>query len=399
MSKKSLAAFAVILSVVLAAGSLTIGAQSLTDLQKTKGNVTSEKNDLQYILSKAKNEKNSLLEEITQMDIQIEELSENLDYVTGLLDQTNDELASAEEKLAEATATKDEQMSSLIKRLRVMDENGSMAYLQIIFSSSSIVELLNRFENIKSIADYDRNLFNELEATEATIAEEVATIDSKKKEIEILLNEQTAKKHALEESAQQKNLRVTVLNNDEQTYLKQIKDLEKTENEIQATILKAQADAAHAAAVKAQLQREAAAKLALNQTYTGGMIWPLPGYTKLSSGYINRTNPISGRREFHTGLDIPAPRGTTIVAASAGVVIISGTNLGGFGYSVVIDHGGGISTQYSHCSKLLVKVGDSVSQGDKIALVGSTGYSTGNHLHFEVHVNGAHTNPTAYVKP
>jgi len=127
------------------------------------------------------------------------------------------------------------------------------------------------------------------------------------------------------------------------------------------------------------------------------MSWPLNGYYAISSGYINRINPISGKAEKHRGIDIPAPKGTPVLAAADGEVIESNYSYS-YGNKVIIYHGGNISTLYAHNSKLLVSVGDKVKRGDTIALVGSTGDSTGNHCHFEVRVNGEHTDPIPYLK-
>ena len=132
--------------------------------------------------------------------------------------------------------------------------------------------------------------------------------------------------------------------------------------------------------------------------YSSGKLgWPVPGRSNISSGYGSRTSPIKGKGEFHPGLDIPAPTGTAICAAESGKVISSGS-INGYGYTVIIDHGNGLSTLYGHNSKLKVRVGQFVSRGDVIALAGSTGWSTGPHCHFEVRVNGRHTNPWSYLR-
>ena len=132
--------------------------------------------------------------------------------------------------------------------------------------------------------------------------------------------------------------------------------------------------------------------------YTGGvMVWPAPQYTRISSEFGGRTHPVSGEYKYHSGMDLAAPGGSPILAAASGKVIIAGNTGNGYGNYVVIDHGGGITTLYGHCSKLLVKKGQSVSRGQQIAKVGSTGLSTGNHLHFEVRVKGACVNPRKYI--
>ena len=122
------------------------------------------------------------------------------------------------------------------------------------------------------------------------------------------------------------------------------------------------------------------------------MLWPVPGYFTVTSGYGNRRHPFSGRQEFHTGIDIGARSGANVVAAESGMVTMSGWH-GGYGQTIVIDHGNGLSTLYAHNSALLAREGQWVNRGDVIARVGSTGISTGPHLHFEIRQNGRHFNP------
>ena len=134
-----------------------------------------------------------------------------------------------------------------------------------------------------------------------------------------------------------------------------------------------------------------------NAAYSGTMGYPLPSsYTTVSSGFITRTSPISGKTENHNGLDLPAPRGTSIYAADAGKVVIA-RHSSSWGNYVTIDHGGGMMTLYAHASSLNVTVGQTVKKGDTIAYVGSTGWSTGNHLHFTVYKNGVAVNPASYI--
>ena len=139
------------------------------------------------------------------------------------------------------------------------------------------------------------------------------------------------------------------------------------------------------------------AKQGLDTEYIGGVLaWPVPGYTKISSNYGMRVHPITGQYKLHTGVDISAPMGANFVAANDGIVTKAGYNTA-YGNMVIIDHGGGISTLYAHGSEILVTVGQTVTRNEPILKVGSTGYSTGPHAHFEVRINGVVTNPIEYI--
>ncbi len=222
-------------------------------------------------------------------------------------------------------------------------------------------------------------MLTKLKETEELIAKKIEDIKVEQTEITNLIEQEKKHKKELETKVQEKENLMVKMNSDLEKYQQQLKDLEASSNNIEKLIQQAQAN---------------------NKTkfnYSGGKLeWPVPGRTTISSGYGRRTSPISGRGEFHTGLDIPAPTGTKIYAAESGIVINAGT-INGYGYTVIIDHGNGLSTLYAHNSRLNVKVGQTVKRGDLIAFAGSTGYSTGAHCHFEVRKNGKHTNPWSYL--
>ena len=179
-------------------------------------------------------------------------------------------------------------------------------------------------------------------------------------------------------------------------YEQKLKTLDSADREITNLIKKAQKEQEEASRAR-QNRNQKNNNQSTKFNYTGGKLgWPVPGRSTISSGYGSRTSPIKGKGEFHTGLDIPAPTGTKIYAAESGKVINSGS-INGYGYTVIIDHGNGLSTLYGHNSQLKVKVGQKVKRGDVIALAGSTGWSTGPHCHFEVRINGKHTNPWSYL--
>lgn len=379
----------VLLALLLLTGSLQVSAQSSGDLQKQKKEINAKTQSMQNALQEARNQKDEVLAELIEMDLAIEELDAELAFIEEELAKTKQALEQAEKDLAEAMELRQQQQDALIKRLRVMDENGVFTYIQILFDSKSILDFLDKLENVKTIAEYDKNLYAQLENTEKKITDTIAEIEKKKRELELLLTQKQNKMAILEESVEAKHKRVLALEADEKGYEQSVNELKASSDEIEK-LIKA---AAAAEAKKAAASAPKATTAVIN--YSGGKLsWPVQG--TVSSGYGNRKDPFTGRTAFHSGLDIPAPRGTAVRAAADGVIICSEWR-SGYGYTIIIDHGESLSTLYGHNSKLVVSVGDVVVRGQKVAEVGSTGRSTGNHCHFEVRVNGNYTNPNSYL--
>ncbi|MBQ7036908.1 MAG: peptidoglycan DD-metalloendopeptidase family protein [Clostridia bacterium] len=263
-----------------------------------------------------------------------------------------------------------------------MYERGSLSVLTVLFSADSFSDLLKRAELISQIAAYDDAVMERMEKAQAEIQ---------------------AKKQVLEEANT-----ITKLNRDIQQNKKAELDAKKASLDSAMSALTADENAYRAAldeadaaeeALRAEIQALTNPSLGGTTTppkYSGGKFcWPTPSTTYITSPFGTRYHPIQKRNKTHTGIDIGAGHGASILAAEAGTVLRADWN-SGYGNYVVIDHGGGVQTLYGHCSALLVKSGQTVSRGQQIALVGSTGVSTGPHLHFEVLINGSYTDPMAY---
>ena len=221
------------------------------------------------------------------------------------------------------------------------------------------------------IYESDRDVLNELE-------DAYDEIDKRKSEIEAAKTDAEEQKAALEaDQAEIAEKKAAIAADAEETQ----KELDKLEADAQA--------------LTATIRNQGSSSS--NSTYLGGeMAWPAPQYTRISSYFAGRIDPITGKKSNHGGLDLAAPGGSPILAANSGTVIIAGYHYS-YGNYVVIDHGGGVSTLYGHSSKLLVSRGQKVSRGQQIAKVGTTGRSTGNHLHFEVRINGQRVDPLPYI--
>lgn len=414
--------------------SLPLYAKTIEDLKQERQNLNNKSQITKNALDNTTAEKNNVFSEINVLDNNLVKVGNELDRLENELTETGQRLEQTQVDLKQAQDDKQKQYETLKKRIKYMYENGSVGYLEVLLNFKDFSDLLTRVENINNIITYDNKMLEQMEQLEITIENKVSEISTQKKTIELLSKEQQEKKHTLEETIAQKNQVLQKLASDEEQYKQQLEQIEKDDAEIQALIKKAQEEAARKAAEEAarkaaaeaaarKAQQEAAAKAAKNAasansssvskstsaskststgstSYTGGrMSWPLPGYDAPNGdyGFGYRVSPITGRGETHRGMDIPAPRGTTVYAAAGGTVITA-RYINSYGNAVIIDHGGGLSTVYGHNSKLLVSEGDVVSKGQAISQVGSTGDSTGNHLHFEVRVNGQYTNPLPYVK-
>lgn len=334
---------AVVLVLVMLAGTVQASAASLSELREQ----ISEKENA---LSEGKAEEESLTEKLRQLE---EAIDENESKLTVL----EEELEAAEKKV-------DTQTENLNSRLRNMYKSGSVGFIDVLMDSGSFSEFLTNLDLVRMIYSSDKDVLDQLQ-------EAHDEVEKKKEEVETLKAE-LEESHAVVEEEKE-----TIAASNEETE-KMLDELKEEADRLTATIVQEGSSSS-------------------NSQYTGGvMAWPAPSSGTITSPFGYRTHPISGSYSFHTGVDIGASSGSAIVAANNGTVISAGWN-GGYGKCVIVDHGGGIVTLYAHCSSIYVSVGQSVSRGETIAAVGSTGNSTGPHLHFEVRVDGSYVNPIPYI--
>ncbi len=316
------------------------------------------------------------------LDKEISALEQEIHAIQVEIDENEKRLGAVEEELKKAEEDAQSYKQIFQERVRIMYERGSLSVLTVLFSADSFSDLLKRAELISQIAAYDDAVMERMEKAQAEIQ---------------------AKKQVLEEANT-----ITKLNRDIQQNKKAELDAKKASLDSAMSALSADENAYRAAldeadaaeeALRAEIQALTNPSLGGTTTppkYSGGKFcWPTPSTTYITSPFGTRYHPIQKRNKTHTGIDIGAGHGASILAAEAGTVLRADWN-SGYGNYVVIDHGGGVQTLYGHCSALLVKSGQTVSRGQQIALVGSTGVSTGPHLHFEVLINGSYTDPMAY---
>lgn len=302
-----------------------------------------------------------LSKKMAQLEKDIKELQKKVDNLNYLINQTAEEISSTEQRIQKKEKEMTEREDTLNERLKVMYKNGSVGFVDILLGSSSISEFVSNVEIIQKIYKNDMDVLDTLKKEHEELTEIKASLEEKKVTLASRKTDLAAEKTSL--------------------------DAKKKEFEAEEDKLKAEAD---------RLTAEIINLMDKDSPYVGGeFTWPCPASRYISSSFGNRLHPTLNVWKFHTGIDIGCSAGKDIVAAASGKVIMSQW-YGGYGNCVMIDHGGGIVTLYGHASKLLVSKGQVVKQGQVIALVGSTGRSTGPHLHFEVRKNGQYIDPMSY---
>ncbi len=367
-----------ILAVLLTFNVITAYASgNVNDLKKEQKNIDREIDKKANEIKKLEKETKNVSKQIEDLDTKLDDATIQISNVEKELEDLSLNIEAAELELVEAEENIDEKKDMFNKRLRVMYKTGKVGYIEVLLSSSSIKDFLSRQDMIKAIAKHDTELISYMKEQRDIVDTKKVELETKRKEIELSKTKLEVRRSDLAKATREKEDLMGRLAKDLKTLEAEVDKLNDYAKEIESKIV--------------QLQKNTG-------PYSGGkMEWPVPGYSRISSPYGYRNHPILKTKKFHTGIDIPSPTGTTIVAATAGEVIYSGT-LGGYGKTIMIDHGGGIVTLYGHNSKLVVSVGDNVKRGDTIAKCGSTGMSTGPHSHFEVRKDGAYQDPMPWLK-
>ena len=367
-------------------------AASLEEEKKKQEEMQKELKDTQAYLEELERLKGNTEAYIKELDVRLNQLTDNIYSLERSIDAKKAEIEAIKLDIVKAKADINSQYAAMKLRIKYMYENADNSYVAIILGSENMSELLTRAEYLSKITAYDRKQLEKLQKSKEDLDARESALVAEEAELEALHEEAAAEQKATEELIAAKKDTID-------GYKDEISGQEDAMKELEEEIAAQKAIVAELEEIERK-RKEEALKNQLNLTYDGGqMKWPLPGYSTISSYFGYRSNPFGGSgQEFHGGIDIPAPRGTNIVAAYDGQVAWSAYSSSA-GNWVGIDHGNGIYTVYMHMSSRSVNEGDMVKKGDLIGLVGSTGRSTGNHLHFAVRQDGEYVNPLNWVSP
>ena len=387
---------AIIAFAVAGSMSMTVNATSISDLKDQKDQKESKKEEAEAVLAQLEKEQNSILDAIAELDAQVTEYTNEITDLEAQQAQLESDIETKQVELTAAQEKEQEQYAAMKERIKYSYENGNPSYLDVLFSTSDISDIVNQTEYADQIYSYDKNMFDDLVETRQTIADTKAGLEKDLQDVEDIKLEVEDNKAAVEVMIEGKQVQVANYESSIGDYEATIAELEK---DIEAT------NQAIAAAEEAYRQQQAAAAAAgstvpsdVQITYTGGSLqWPVSTGGTITSRFGPRESPGGIGSRYHQGLDIGCPAGTPIVACEAGTVIAAAYS-SSMGNYVTIAHSASMSTTYMHNSSLCVSVGETVSRGQVIALAGSTGNSTGPHCHLGLRINGSYVDPLPYLQ-
>lgn len=320
-------------------------------------------------------ERQRALKELNQLNSSINKTTNEIELLDKKIVILEQSIAKAEKDIEEKEIEVNERSDIFAERFKQSYQVGQVSYLEILFQSSSFSDFLTRFEFLKRLIDNDNQLLAELQAEREAL---------EKKKQELLVSQQNMIKTKVQQEQKKEQLQIASnrsqelvrqLERDKASYQKALDDLERESKLIEEEIRRLQSKGG---------------------TKPSKLSWPTPGFTRVTSNYGSRVHPITRVKSFHTGIDIAASQGSNLHAAASGKVLFAGWR-GAYGNAIIIDHGGSMSTFYGHLSAISVKAGQEVKMNEVIGKIGSTGWSTGPHLHFEVRLDGEHTNPRSYL--
>ncbi len=352
------------------------GNTAVENLQNERNEIQNQMNEANGQLEGVQNDLSENLQQIQKLDERISESEQELNGLNSQIEELQTSMEEVENNLKKVEDAYNSQKKLLDNYLIAVQESDETEYLDVLLSSKSISEFLSSYFLISELASYEMDLLDDMQEKKDEINLSKEKLENDKKSLSEIKANQTKTARVLENTRSVRENLIAKLSDKEKEIQSKIDEYNNRFDEINREIL-------------------ALAQGSIAAEYIGGeLAWPVPGYTRITSKYGMRTHPITGVYKLHTGVDIGAPRGANFIAANDGIVTKASYN-SAYGNMVIIDHGGGVSTLYAHGDQILVQVGQTVKRGDPILKVGSTGYSTGPHAHFEVRLNRSCNRPNA----
>ena len=419
------------LSMANVPGSTVHAEKTKEEIEKEKEKLEEEKKQKKDELNQLNDAKAKILDEIKVLDGKIVDSEDKIRELTAERNKLESQISVIDLKLQNAYVAENNQYAEMKERIRFAYENNDVEYLDALLAVTDFDNINNASEYVSKISAYDQEQLNSLIKIESEIADYQETLQSNLTEIKTLKNDAEAEKATLVENENAKQAKVQEYNGEINETQIDIANIEQLEKEADAELERIAAAAPKTVTVittetitvqvpvtktvtnstaspgdatqkttttetTTQTQTQTVQKEVVVQSFAGGFIWPCPASHRITSTFGGRASPGGIGSTNHKGIDIGAPTGTQAVAAASGAVYYVGYNVARGNY-VMVNHGGGFVTVYQHLSGFNCSVGQAVNAGDCIGFVGSTGYSTGPHLHFEIVINGTPVNPLAYV--
>lgn len=353
----------------------------LDELRRQQEKISQEIKRQKEMLQDKENKAKSLSAQVEELENRIQQTQSDLAYIERKLETAKLKVTEAEKELRATEDALAVRTQVFKRRLKEIYQNGKVEFVEVLLQSTDFTDFLVRFELLQRIARQDMRMLEEIEAERQRMEEKKADLEDKRDRVIALKEETLAKQKQLQEEKEKQEVLLAAVRSEKELLAKALAEKEEDSKKLAKKIRE----------LEAQRRKE------LVSRGVGKLAWPTPGYTRVTSDYGWRIHPILKIKRMHNGIDIAAPIGATVVAAEDGVVLFTGW-YGGYGKTVVIGHGNGISTMYPHLSSYQVTEGQNVRRGQAIAKVGNTGLSTGPHLHFEVRINGEPTNPWPYLR-
>ena len=370
------------LPMVISPDVMAVTQAEIDGLKADASSLDKQKAELQKQLKAIAADKNKAMDQKELLERQVDVIQSEIGNINQQISKYDELIVQAQSGIAETEQEEAKLYELFCQRVRYMEEEGDVNYWAILFNAASFSDLLDRLIMVDEIMEYDNAVMDSLIATRQQLQEDKTQMEQARVEQQAAKEKQVTARKELESREAEVDKLIAQINKEKKQVEHSVKELEALAKKMDEEI--------------ARKQKELAAQLAAQGktiTSEAGYKWPLPAYTNLSSLFAGRKDPFTGKPATHSGIDVPAPKGVKILSAKSGVVLTSAYNSGGYGNYVVVDHGNGNTTLYAHMSSRAVKVGDVVKQGQVLGYVGTTGRSTGNHLHYEIREKNVRIDP------